>query len=144
MRTLDKKRPYATVHGGDGERMHAFEQDGLLFDQQGNEVEAGQPAPQPQLVAGTSVQNNLPPQSSATGAIAMIGAANTILAKPANEVLMELGDCSDDMLTVLRELEPAGKNRSTIIAALEDTMAKRAEPAEPATNPDQVSQQLGA
>lgn len=36
MKTLNRNRPYATVHG-EGEIPHVFEQDGYFFDAQGNE-----------------------------------------------------------------------------------------------------------
>lgn len=37
MKTLDRTKPYAETYGGAG---HRYEQDGLLFDNQGNEISA--------------------------------------------------------------------------------------------------------
>jgi hypothetical protein len=41
-RKLDLARDYATVHGSDV--VHRFEQDGMVFDAQGNEIAPEKPA----------------------------------------------------------------------------------------------------
>lgn len=44
--TLDRKRPYGTVHGGSGANRTRFEQDGKEFDAAGREiVRAAEPRP---------------------------------------------------------------------------------------------------
>jgi hypothetical protein len=165
-RTLDKSKPHGTVWG-DNVRWR-FEQDGRKFDHEGVEIlpselagdTAPDPAPAPTVESATS---NLPGASNTTAALALIGAASTLLAKDAESLIEELEDESDDMLQVLETLESTGKKRKTVLAAIEALQQKRSEPppsegaGAPASAPvappdatgaagasDQVSAQLGA
>lgn len=45
MKTLDKQKPYGTVYGDQLGR--CYEQDGVVFDAEGNEWKAPPPPPEP-------------------------------------------------------------------------------------------------
>lgn len=127
MRTLDRSKPFGSVHGGDAK--HRFEQGGLLFDAAGNEMPGGAAAAP---VAPSVVIPPAPPFSPEQQE-----AAGTALAGNAESAIAEVGDMSDGVLKAARVVEAAGKNRKTVLAAIDEQVASRK------LGGDQVGAQLG-
>lgn len=145
MSRLNRNQPFATVHGGDFN--HRYEQGGRMFDGDGNEVveqaaggvvggvssviaardEGFQQTVQAELQRAASMLSNLPPQSHTTIALDAITTGIAFLGRPANDdLLAELEDQSDGTLAILKTMEQGGKNRISIIRAIDELVAKRA------------------
>ena len=119
MAKLDKKRDYATIFGVAG---HRYEQDGIFFDQEGNEV--GSDAPKTQQ-AGSRIDHVPGPSKAEIDAMIEKARQEGIAQgkKEAEEALPTQGPAQDEILVIDKDLNDY-TSKAEVVSALEEIKEK--------------------
>lgn len=145
VRTLNKAKPYMTIHGGEAERLHAFEQNGLRFNPAGECLEdleqlaAGQlgavvAAPATQLTPVAAAGSAAGPVGGA-GGLSMVSFAGTAVKVPDGQGGMRLAT-ADELATMSTGSVDTGEGATDNAAALlQQAAADRAAALETAARP---------